>query len=208
MWVVMLKWFGESTAAGVALALFSLTVLSAGVGFLLKSTGLYAALCLLFVSGGGIFFLAWDVGEKALALLFLIEGFLVGLGYAAVYILLSVRRKIAFRRAQRAQIKRRLQFTLPDRENSYLRDRLHTALQEKKEEIFLEKGIRIGYAKKMLAKVKEESLTPTERIDVEEMARLLALYEHKEKWSASDTKTMSEVFARLLKLSAKYEIAV
>ena len=43
---------------------------------------------------------------------------------------------------------------------------------------------------------------------VEEFAKLLAAYDRKGKWSASDVKTVSEIFSRLLKLAAKYEIAV
>ncbi len=114
------------------------------------------------------------------------------------------------RKKSRAERARRLKFTLPDRENSYVRARLNTALQaeDKAVEGFEPAYLRLGYVRKMLAKVQEATLSPIERLDVEEMSGLLALYTAKEKWSAEDRKAVNEVFSRLLKLSAKYEIAV
>lgn len=212
IWFFTLEFFGQDKlAAALALAIIFLTATAMSVGFFARSAGLYAALCLLTVSLGNILFLAFGRGEKTLALLLAVGGSFAGIGYAVLYILLALRRKIARRRAARLELKRRIQFTLPDRENEYLRDRLRISLNTKKEEVVSERkqvGVRIGYARKMLAKIKEESLTPTERIDVEEMAGLIAAYDRKEKWSASDVKVMSEIFSRLLKLSAKYGIAV
>ena len=133
------------------------------------------------------------------------------------YAVCSAKKRARERRERRAAVKRRLQFTLPDKENGYLRDRLHTALcaqesDERNEEIDVADkksvGVKLGYARKMLAKVKESALSPIERLDVEEMSRLVALYGRKGKWSGSDVKAINEIFARLLKLSAKYEIAV
>ena len=135
----------------------------------------------------------------------------MGIGYAFVYTCLEIRGRIAHRRQQRAEIRRRLQFTLPDRENGYLRDRLHTALNMDKEECCGEKRemiARMGYARKMVGRLKEAPLTPVERIDVEELAGALAVYDRKGRWSASDMKAISEICSRLLKLAAKYEIAV
>lgn len=212
IWFFALVFFGQDKlAAALALAIIFLTATAVSVGFFARSTGLYAALCLLTVSLGNILFLAFGRGEKTLALLLAVGGSFAGIGYAVLYLLLALRRKIVRRRAARVELKRHIQFTLPDRENEYLRDRLRISLNTKKEEVVSERkqvGVRIGYARKMLAKIKEEALTPTERIDVEEMAGLIAAYDGKEKWSASDVKVMSEIFSRLLKLSAKYGIAV
>ena len=212
IWSSVWEFFqGDKVATAAAMAVFCLTILSAVVGFCTRSTGLYAALCLLIVSVFCVIFYGRKLEEETLVWALAIEGGLVGVGYATVYILLEIQQKILLRRKQRAEIKRQLQFTLPDRENGYLRDRLHTAFRTEKEDKDTEKrsaGVRVHYARKMLAKIKEAQLTPVERIDVEEMARILALYEIKEKWSTSDIKAMSEVFSRLLKLAAKYEVAV
>lgn len=202
---------GDKYLTGVALALIVLTVQLAAVGVYMKSAGLYAALCLALTSGGCVFLLSRGVAWKGFCLMLAIVCGLMGSGYAIVYLSVEIRERIAERKARRAEKKRRVQFTLPDRENRYLRDRLQTALHTEREEAVLEKRgsvARMGYARKLLAQVKESPLTPVERIDVEEFAKLLAAYDRKGKWSASDVKTVSEIFSRLLKLAAKYEIAV
>ena len=212
IWSFGLELFeGDGYLTATALALIFLTVQLVAVGFWAKSAGLYGALCLAVTSAGSVFLLARGVDGVLFSLMLAIVCGVIGLGYAVVYSGVVIRERIALRREQRAEMKRRVQFTLPDRENSYLRDRLQTALNTEKEEAVLEKRgsfARMGYAKKMLAKIKEAPLTPVERIDVEEFARLLAVYDRKGKWSASDVKAISEIFSRLLKLAAKYEIAV
>lgn len=212
IWSFALEFFeGDKRLTAVALSVMFLTVQLAAVGICVKSTGLYAALCLLVVSGGSIYLMICGVDGEAFLLMFAIVCAWMGIGYAIVYACLEIKGRIAYRRQRRAEIKRRLQFTLPDRENGYLRDRLHTALNMNKEELCNEKRgmiARMGYARKMIARIKEAPLTPVERIDVEELAGVLALYDRKERWSASDVKTISEIFSRLIKLAAKYEIAV
>ena len=211
-WFLIVEFFnGDKVVTAVAIALLVLTVLSAAVGFFVKSLGIYAALSLLFSCAGGMFFLLHGIAGKRAAFILVAEGSLVGGGYAVLYIALELRRKRARQKEGRAALKRRLQFTLPDRENRYLRDRLHTALNTESDTLFLDKkkvDARLHYVRKMLVKIKEAPLSPIERIDVEEIAGLVALYEKKGRWSSSDVKRMSEVFSRLLKLSAKYEIAV
>ena len=212
IWNFCLEFFeGDTYLTATALVLMLLTIQLAGVGIYVKSAGLYGALCLAVASGGSIFLLVRGVDGKLFSLMLAIVCGCMGLGYAFVYITVECMERIAVRRAQRAEIRRRVQFTLPDRENSYLRDRLQTALNTEKEESVLEKResfARMEYARKMLAQIQEASLTPVERMDVEEFARLLAAYDKKGKWSASDVKAISEIFSRMLKLAAKYEIAV
>lgn len=211
-WMIVLAFFeGDKLPSAVAILALFLTVLSVAAGFCMKSAGLYAALSLLIVSVGGAFYLFWGIEGSRLAFWLAAEGALLGAGYALLYIKEAVAKKITERREKRVERKRQLQFILPDRENGYLRDRLHVALNAEKGEVFSEKwkiGAKLGYARKMLAKIKEAPLSPLERIDVEEMARLVALYERKGRWSSSDVKAVGEVFSRLLKLSAKYDIAV
>ncbi len=122
------------------------------------------------------------------------------------------RLKVALRerKQRRLQARRRLEFTLPDGENAYLRERLRTSLKAEdkpptdKESV----GVRLRYARRMIARLKESPLSPVERLDIEEMSGLVAAYGGQQKWSNGDIKGVNEIFARLLKLSAKYEIAV
>ena len=201
---------GNSRFAAMAIAIFYLTVLSAVVGICLKSMGLYWALCLLFVGVGVVCFLSFGLAWEKLAYMLAVEGSAVGLGYAVAYVCLELLRIKKRRKEERQERKRGVQFTLPDRENRYLRDRLHTSLQTE-EWCFQDRRsalARMSYARRMISLIKASPLTPVERIDVEEMARLLALYDKKGRWNGADVKALSEIFSRLLKLAAKYEIAV
>lgn len=199
------------------------TIFGAGVGILLslflggkwKSAGLYAALSLAFVCVQVLVFLLcrWDSAPLCFSLA--AEGILVGLLYGLLFAYLTLKRKRAERKARKEEEKRRLQFVLPEKENAYLRDRLIRALkiaQEKDGKEFSTDqesiGVRLSYARTMVAKLKEAPLSPIERLDVEEMARTILLMEGKGSWSSSEIKMINEIFASLLKLSAKHEVAV
>jgi hypothetical protein len=216
VWQEFLVFLGRNHFAAV-------TILGAGVGILLslllggklKSVGLYAALSLAFICGQVLVFLLckWDSAPLYFSLA--AEGILVGLLYGVLFAYLTLKCKRAERKARREEEKRRLQFILPEKENAYLRDRLIRALkiaQEKEGKEFSTDqesiGVRLSYARNMVAKLKESSLSPIERLDVEEMARTIALMERKESWSSSEIKMINEIFACFLKLSAKHEVAV
>ena len=110
--------------------------------------------------------------------------------------------------------RRNLQYTLPDRDNTYVQSRLNTALhvpeygehgegaQKNKE------TVRLGYARRLLAKVKEAPLTPAERLETEEISRLFAYYLTKENWDAAELRAVNDLFSCVLKMSAKYSVAV
>ena len=207
---------GNKLAMVIILGSLSGIVLSAFIGGRCKSTGLYAALSLAFVCAQMLTFLVFKWNGAVLYLALATEGILFGFLYGILFAYLLIKEKIKARKARREEYKRRLQFVLPDRENAYLRDRLHTALKtievsgERKEFSTDKKsvGVRLRYARRMVAKVKGAALSPIERLDVEEMSRTLLLMEQKGKWSNGEIKMINEIFSCLLKLSAKYEVAV
>ena len=190
--------------------------LSWGIGGKLKSAGLYAALSLAFVCAQILFFLVYKWEAMPLYFALSIEGILFGVFYGLLFAYVAVKNNIKERRARREEEKYRLQFVLPDKENAYLQDRLRTALnvvecEGKKGDFSADKesvGVRLRYTRRMVAKLKETALSPIERLDIEEMASTLVLMERKGKWSSAEVKMINEIFSRLLKLSAKYEIAV
>ena len=127
------------------------------------------------------------------------------------------RQIIRQRRKKRAEILRKLQFTLPDKENDFVRSRLQTALQaqgvnspqmstgnEKQEENT--ELFRLEYVKKLLTKLKNAPLTKAERLEMDEMTKLLSAYLKKSKWTSEDVRVVNELFSCLLKLSAKYAV--
>lgn len=122
------------------------------------------------------------------------------------------RKRIQKRRARRAELTRRLQYTLPDRENSYVRARLNTVLQVPQERDYKRSDsgepVRLSYAKKLLARVREEELSAAERLQAEDIGKTFAAYLQKPSWNSADLRVVNDTFAALLKLSAKYAVAV
>ena len=207
---------GDKRAVGVTILSLLGLLLSLLIGGRCKSTGLYAALSLAFVCVQTLTFLIckWDSAYLYFSLA--VEGTLCGALYGALFAYLLIKEKVAERKRKREEHKRRLQFVLPDKENAYLRDRLHTALRTidvdgARKNFSADKksiGVRLRYARGMAAKLKGAALSPIERLDIEEMSRTLNLMEQRGKWSNGEVKMINEIFSCLLKLSAKYEVAV
>lgn len=104
---------------------------------------------------------------------------------------------------------RELKFTLPDRENTFVRARLSTVLNHKflEDERQEEKlAIEFSQALKMLDKICASPLSTAERIEVGQMQDDLHAFEVKERFTAKEVSSINEKFARLLKLSAKYNV--
>lgn len=101
---------------------------------------------------------------------------------------------------------RRVEYVLPDRENSYVRARLSTALRSDgaEEEEKADYAVCLSYARELLAKLKAAPLTQAERLETEGLEGVFSLYFHKPKWSANDLRAVNGACSRLIKLSAKY----
>ena len=113
------------------------------------------------------------------------------------------------KRRERAEILRKLEYTLPDRENSYVRARLHTTLQcadRGEQRATIPPILRWEYVKKLLTSLRNAPLTMTERLEAEDMTKLFNAYLSKNKWTPEDVRVINELFSRLLKLSAKYAV--
>lgn len=109
------------------------------------------------------------------------------------------------KREERKAACRRVEFTLPESQNSYVRARLNTTLRE--EPISLEsRGVELAYARELLSRLKGVPLATAERLELEEMGRALAVYGEKDVWSAYDLRAVNDCLGRLLRLSAKYTI--
>ena len=123
-------------------------------------------------------------------------------------------RTILERKRRRAEIERRLCYTLPDRENGYVRERLNVALKIPETELGEDVGgsfdgkefVKLEHARLLLNKIKEAPLSQAERLQTEEIGKTFSLYVHKEKWSPADLRAVNEICGILLKLSAKYAV--
>ena len=183
----------------------ALTVLSVAVGYMANSGFAYFALTLFGVGGGCLYALFIGVKGQALGLLLAFLSSVVAVGYFPLYLALSLRKRRMEKRKMRIEEKRQLCFTLPDKDNAFLRDRLRLSLRD---EALSGEGVlaRLHYAKGMLVKLKGKSLSPTEKMDIEEMSAFIALLSKKGRWTVAEQKGINETLARLLKLAAKHEI--
>lgn len=200
--------FGGSTTLVIifAAALVAL-LLSTAICFSVKSAGLYASLAAI-VGGSvciavSVFKTPLDFALRVLAVLAILGGAL----YIVLFCTLTVRAGVLARKRRRAAIERKLQYTLPVQGNSYVRERLNTALRVSENAEEGEKALlEFSHAQKLLLKVKAAPLSTAERLETDELAELISLYLKKERFGAEDIRIVNDAFARLLKLSAKYTV--
>lgn len=184
-------------------------ILSFLAGLFTRSKGVYVALSAILLGGMGVVTVLLSTRRQGV-LSFCGLTCLDGMLYLCLYGVLAWKEWRAKRKQARALVQRRLQYTLPDRENSYVRTRLHTALrvrEDTEEETDGEEStICLDYARALLQKVQNAPLTVAERLQTEEIAGSFALYVAKERWGNGDFRAVNELCAALLKLSAKYAV--
>ena len=182
-------------------------LLSAVLGYLFKDTGVYTALWSMVLGLSSLALLWGRGGLKTGITCFALLSTLGGGGYLALFSALAIKKAVSERKRRRLESVRKLCYALPDRENSFVRNRLQTALSvPETEETGMKRQFDLGYARTLLSKVKSAPLSVAERLETDEINRLFGLYLKKDEWTASDYRAANEVLARLLKLSAKYAV--
>ena len=214
MW--FFAWIKERVAENknetAVLAVCVLAVAIAGIVCMLGGrTGVYLAFASAL--GGGLFLSVYYGILTAQAGAYIGAVTAIGLGSSYLYAscICALRHRARVKKQRRLDCLRRIEYALPDKDNSYIRARLHTVLQAPSEENGAKDGaqpVRLGYARKLLAKVLEAPLSAAERLQAEDIKKTFALYLAKEKWDSDDLRTVNDTFSCLLKLSAKYAVAV
>ena len=170
----------------------------------------FAFLCIevAFFSLWEIFSIFYPILEEKLKLLRASSLLVTAFAYLLLLSINLLKEKIKNRRLEREEKKKVLQFTLPERDNEYIRTRLNTVLKksENKTEDFFCKEFRFTYIKKLISGLKERSLSPADRLKTEEYAGIISVYTEKENWSLNEMENLNEVLSALLKLSAKYAV--
>ena len=179
----------------------------ASISFLTGETGGYAVAS-FFVTGAWLLLLSFLKVQGELFVTLCASGLFVAGAIGVILVLvLAISKEKAARKRRREEKNRRLQYGLPEKENSYVRARLSTALKDTgKDEAKHRDDVRIAYVRKLLARVKEEGLTPAERIQAEEISRLLAVYLVKDEWTTEELRAVNELFSSVLKLAGKYAV--
>ena len=121
---------------------------------------------------------------------------------------MTIKTRILQNKREREERLRQLKYTLPQRDNSFIRARLHTALQPDVTSPAAEfsPNFRLEHARQLLCKIKNSPLSPAERLQLADTEKLFYAYWKKESWTAEDVRLINEIFSYLLKLSAKYSV--
>ena len=122
----------------------------------------------------------------------------------AVCGIIALCKKLRANRFARMEKERAMQYTLPERDNEFVRTRLKTVLCKEDEETC--NGVELSYARELLAKLGSVKLTVAERLEISELNALFALFMRKDNLTASEIRMLGDAFGRLLKLSAKYAL--
>jgi hypothetical protein len=102
---------------------------------------------------------------------------------------------------------KRLEYVLPDRDNSFVRARLNTVLRVGEQEECSPQGeFRFAHARKLLTAIKQKSLSMPERLQVQDMEKLFYAYLQKDSLRAEEVQLLSDTFAALIKLAAKHSL--
>lgn len=135
-----------------------------------------------------------------------------GACYLLAYVIVEAKQRRALKKRQEQERLHAVQFTLPDRDNAFVRGRLQTALNGGSAQVQSalegEKPLaeHFSHAQKLLEKLKGEQLDFGDRRQAEDMQKMLDGYMQKESWTSEDVRAVNEAFNALLKLSAKYAL--
>ena len=191
--------------------LFLLAIIFAITAYIFSGIGIFVA-GMSAISGLSTFILLLKERGIEARLTFVAGCLLVGaVGYLVLYAALFFKRVRLERRKSRMELEKRICYTLPDRDNSFVRARLNTALRCEEEEVnaYMDtandgKLIKLAYVRKRMEALRQATLSKAERMELEELSRAFFLYFYKEKWSVQELRALNEICALVIKLSAKY----
>ncbi|MBQ8323385.1 MAG: hypothetical protein IJX91_05410 [Clostridia bacterium] len=194
-----------------AAATFALVV-AAIVSGAVKHAGVYGGGVSIVIGGTWLAVLGNGISAREASTCLAVLAIVGGILYLILFVSFAVWRKRLAEKKEREERARRLKYTLPDRENAYVRARLNTVLrtpnEPSKEPSVAEKYFRLEHARKMLSAVREKEISMAERLETDELSALLSLYAKKESVDSEDLRVINDAFSRVLKLSAKYDVAL
>ena len=184
--------------------------------YLCKNGGVYAGCAAAIIGGLEWVIFATETAVRAAAFFRAVAWLAVGALGLLTLSILALARRLARRNRGLITAATKRGDLLPERDNTYVRARLHTALRVeedgavsnvRKSVPYENRGaVRLGYARRLLAGVQDAPLTPAERLETDTLARAFAEYSVCEKWDTEQLRAVNELFARLLKLAAKYSV--
>ncbi|MBQ4053887.1 MAG: hypothetical protein IJD33_06070 [Clostridia bacterium] len=190
-----------------------LLLLAVVVACLCKKEKVYVCVAFPLVVGIECVMFATDTALKTGMLFRTIAWLSVGVCWLFTTLTIFFSRR-ALRKKKSLMVSAKASALLPEKDNSYVRARLHTALrgddisaEERKYVPYENRGaVRLGYVRRLLASMQDAPLLPAERLELESLSREFENYALSEKWNATQLRAVNELFARLLKLAAKYSV--
>lgn len=166
---------------------------------------------------GFVEFLEKQLNGASPTLVFLICGLFLILDFVfslTIFVML-LKERAQKRRDRRMKDSREAVFTLPDRENTFVRDRLNTSLRaetddsaaENTGEYGLEESkLRLNHVRELLTKLKAADLSPSDRLEAEGISRMITLYATKNLLSGKEVRELNDCLSVILKMTAKYAL--
>ena len=194
---------------------FVLLMAAATLCFFCRDRGFFVAFAIMIIGGELLMLLQENIDLITALSCVVWMCFLSAFVYVLLTCALIIRAAIVRRKKRRDAMLRKVQYALPEQENTYIRARLHTVLKgdgilDKTGNLIKEKGVqenfRAEYVKKLLAKLQKAPLTKAERWELHEVTLLFSAYLKKSDWTAQDIRALNDIFSYLLKLSAKYTV--
>ena len=210
MWLFTWLYGRVFCSSFIVLMMFFITILWLVVGcllaFALNRSGYALAFGLLALGVNLMVLILVKISLQNVALYFATLLCCCGLTYGVALAVIGIRTYVVLRRAEREKIERATCYTLPVRENTFIQERLNTVLQEQSERACAV-SVSFAYIRRMAVQLKNEKLSLTERLEVEELTKLFALYTKKETFTSEDVNTLNDGFSRVLKLCAKHGVS-
>ncbi len=154
------------------------------------------------------FFLKTTEREWAFFFVALVSAFLCSAIIAVLVSLGKRRKKAALRR--KAAIEREAEFTLPDKENEFVKERLKNHLKPQKEGLkeykFSECVPSFDYTRSVLSKLKAAPLSVADRLQAQGISRDVTHFAFQERLSPEDVRVLNDRLSEMIKLSAKYAL--
>ncbi len=185
-------------------------VLATLVCLKMQSTGVYLGVAAIFIGASWLSIIGQGVSLQEGTVCLATIAIFGGVFYLVLFFSLALFKKRQAKKAKREACARRLQYALPDKENSYVRARLNTVLRvedaPKNQPTVAQRYFRLEHARTLLRALQEKPLSTVERMETDEISALLAVYAKKEKVTSDDLQMLNDAFLRVLKLSAKHEV--
>lgn len=185
-------------------------ILISAVTYRFESSSLFLASIAILMGIASLLMQRENIGLESLLPLISVLVIMLGISYVLFFIGVKVSLKRKRVREERERQAREMRYELPQRDNTFVRARLgcisNDSVLEETKDVVGDINLRFIYAQGLLAKLRLKTLTATERLEMDELASVFAVYVQKEGYVGEDVRLINDAFSRVLKLAAKYAV--